>query len=176
MKKSNSHQRLFQSTDLNNFWVFFWVVFLVSLCLALYPRSAPAVLGDQKTSADEFKQTHASRSHGLIRSLKAGAQPEIYQIYETISEGQTIREYVDMNGIVFAVTWRGMVEPDLSILLGSYYNESQKIQPSPTVGRAPKIAGNDKIVIQKAGHMRDVRGRAYLPDLLPAHVNPGDLP
>ena len=81
-----------------------------------------------------------------------------------------MREYVSSSGIVFAVAWNGLRHADLTALLGSYadaYREAlQKTPRRPGVRRLS--VKTDGVVVEKWGRVRDLRGRAYVPDLFPA--------
>lgn len=81
------------------------------------------------------------------------------------------------DGTVFAVTWNGLGEPDLSQLFGTFYNEyeqANKGTATPT-GRLPKKVQSDNLVVFKSGHMRHVTGKAYNPNLVPSGFNLKDL-
>lgn len=119
---------------------------------------------------------------GQIRSiLRKG-----YTIHEIEAEepngvetGQKIREYILPNGTVFGVSWRGPGQPDLRELLGKYEGEfddaiAARKQDGPS-GRAPVTLRSRNMILQRSGHMRDVRGMAYLPELLPRGLNPQDI-
>ena len=83
--------------------------------------------------------------------------------------GLTVKEYVSADGVVFGVSWHGSVFPDLSHLLGSYFAEFQRAAAAQATYRRRHImVHTQKLVVETGGHMRDLRGRAYLPALLPA--------
>ena len=91
--------------------------------------------------------------------------------------GNTIHEYLS-SGKVFAVTWTGISQPDLSILLGDYANEH-----TLALSKASRIRGQraqsqlrgEHVVVEKSGHMRAMRGRAYLPLEIPNGVNLNEI-
>jgi hypothetical protein len=72
---------------------------------------------------------------------------------------------------VFAVTWSGPVRPDMRELLGSYFPNFV----SNAGGRGPHIERSSELVLQSMGHPGDVSGKAYIPRLVPANVNAGEL-
>ena len=83
--------------------------------------------------------------------------------------GITVKEYVSADGVVFGVSWHGSVFPDLSHLLGSYFAEFQRAAAAQAPYRRRRVmVHTQKLVVETGGHMRDLRGRAYLPALLPA--------
>lgn len=150
---------------------------LIWLCVVCLPHSVIAVLGEVEKSIDQDELSIPS-SKGLSRKVGKTAG---YRIHELSSDSHTIREYINSQGVVFGVTWRGPTQPDLSILLGSHYKEAQEAfgrtpnQDSPK-GRVPIKENLSRAVVEQGGHMRDVHGKAYLPDLLPEGVKPEDLP
>jgi hypothetical protein len=62
--------------------------------------------------------------------------------------------------------------PDLRALLGSYFPTfEQAALASRAAGRrGPLSIDSADLVLQSSGHMRDYRGRAYVPGLLPPNV------
>jgi len=92
-----------------------------------------------------------------------------YTVQEINYGGTAVREYVSSSGIVFAVAWNGIRHPDLTALLGSYTDQYRKtLQQTP---RQPGVrhlsVRTDGVVVEKWGHVRDLRGRAYAPHLIP---------
>lgn len=79
----------------------------------------------------------------------------------------TVNEYLSSSGTVFAISWRGPRPPDLSELLGSYFTEYQTAAASPHIQRHHLFVTTKDLVVEAGGHMRDLRGRAYVPALLP---------
>jgi hypothetical protein len=131
---------------------------------------ALAALGDVETAVSQDSQ-----------KLKAVRRAQIsqgsYTIHEIVTDTSTIREYVSHAGVVFAVTWKGMKRPDLSVLLGSHYSEySQKAAALPKAkGRQPVMVKTSRAIVVRGGHMRDIHGKAYLPDEVPAGVDMEDI-
>lgn len=102
-----------------------------------------------------------------------------YDLHEISSGAQTVHEYVSRQGQVFAVTWRGPVPPNMRQLLGEYFARFQSAavaahQQSPGQHRQFQLAQPD-LVIVSSGRLRDFRGIAYLPTLMPAGVTVGEL-
>jgi hypothetical protein len=84
-----------------------------------------------------------------------------------------VREYVSPSGIVFAIAWDGRVHPDLGKLLGSYADPFERaLEQTPREpGRRRLLVKTDQVVVEKWGHMRNLRGRAYVPSLIPPGVS-----
>ena len=80
-----------------------------------------------------------------------------------------MREYVDADGVVFAVTWNGPFLPDLRELLGQHFatlrNESAR---QPKAGRGQVRVAQPDVTIESGGHMRAYTGRAWINSRLPA--------
>lgn len=146
---------------------------MVTLCTALLiavlsPGIAAATLGEPEVSvqADSAK---------LQSSVKISDQ-SLYRLHEmTLNTGTVVREFVGLDGKVFAVAWHGPYMPNLRQTLGKYFD---------TLASAPRSGPRDRnhvqiqqgdLVLQNAGHMRSFSGRAYLASAIPAGVAVGDL-
>ncbi len=103
----------------------------------------------------------------------ADSQYSVEQI--SIPSGVTVNEYVSADGTVFAVSWRGPRLPDLSQLLGAYFAEYQTAAAAPRAQRHHLSLRTKNLVVDSSGHMRDLRGRAYLPALLPAGISADEI-
>jgi len=142
----------------------------VGVCLVLAVLSsfqrADATLGEGTGSiAKDLKSLSATKG--------ANSRHTLYTVQEIASAGTTVREYLTPDGIVFALAWNGLVHPDLEPLLGSYAAEYAAARgPSgPRHGRGQFMVKTKRLVVETGGHMRDLRGRAYLPALLPKGVS-----
>ena len=97
-----------------------------------------------------------------------------YTVQEFASDATTVREYVAPSGIVFGVAWDGLTYPDLTPLLGSYdgeYQEALRQEPRKPGLRRHHAVRTDRVVVEKWGNLRDLRGRAYAPALIPPGVS-----
>jgi hypothetical protein len=116
----------------------------------------------------------AAELHGVARSTPL---PQ-YDIEEITSDsGMRVREFLNRDGIVFAVTWSGPVVPNLRTLLGSSFESYIKglgALKHPGTQRSLRLASGD-LIVESGGHMRAYGGRAYLPPLIPAGASPADL-
>jgi hypothetical protein len=100
-----------------------------------------------------------------------------YTVQELTTDANSVREYVSSSGIVFAIAWNGLSQPDLAALLGSYAGEyRQALQQAPRVrGRRSLRVKTDGVVVEKWGHMRNLQGRAYAPALIPSGVSVDEI-
>lgn len=145
----------------------------IALALAailLPPRPALAALGEPASSITADRKALSAVSRGTKE--RAG-----YSVHELESGSVTVREYVSPSGTVFAIAWNGTAHPDLDTLLGSYageYHRAQRATPRQP-GRHPRKVVGDRVVVERWGHMRNLRGRAYAPALLPDGVTPDEI-
>lgn len=101
----------------------------------------------------------------------------------TIHEMQTptgiaVKEYASVAGKVFAVTWKGPMHPDLRQLLGPYFQQfvqAEQAERTQRHGHGPVLIQQAGLVVQVTGHMRSFAGRAYVPQMVPAGVQIGDI-
>jgi hypothetical protein len=147
---------------------------LILSALFFLPSLALATLGEHSDSVSV--DSHALK--GARRLTQLSTQQNLFTIHEIAVPGSTVKEYVAADGLVFAVTWRGMSRPDLSVLLGSYFTEYQDAASEQIEGRAvrgPLAVQSSSVVVHHHGHMRDIQGEAYIPDRVPAGVRVEDL-
>lgn len=93
-----------------------------------------------------------------------------------LPSGTVVNEYVNPQGVVFAVTWSGPVTPDLKALLGPYFDRFVQSQRGRSASpHTPlRIAAPDLQVVT-GGHQGAVHGAAWLPQLVPAGFDTGTL-
>jgi hypothetical protein len=123
-----------------------------------------AVLGEPASSVDTDRVALAG--HVSITTAP------LYTIQEITTPELVVREYVSRD-MVFAVAWTGRRPPNLVSLFGSYFQEYQ--EAATAASRGPKMRGmthlqGPHVVVETGGHPGDIRGRAYLPSLLPSGV------
>jgi hypothetical protein len=146
-------------------------IFYAFIISAGLTQAAYATLGEHMDSVDSDKKA-------LSAVRKSSIEKASYSVKEIDAGGTKIREYISKDGIVFGVAWNGLAHPDLTILLGTYYPEYQRElkQNPPRRGRAVShSAKTGNIVVEKGGHQRDLRGRAYIPSRLPSGVKPSEI-
>lgn len=129
-------------------------------------NSVSAALGEKSSNIPNEKKSFQAKTH-TIKNLA------LYSLHELTREGLTLREYATSDGTVFAVVWQGMTHPDLTILLGSHHHDyHQALKDTQPANRQKFSTTNaNDLVVEKSGHMRAVRGRAYVPSLLPSGVS-----
>jgi hypothetical protein len=123
-----------------------------------------AVLGEPASSVDTDRVALA----GQVSITTA----PLYTIQEITTPELVVREYVSRD-MVFAVVWTGRRPPNLVSLFGSYFQEYQEAATAASNG--PRMRGmthlqGPHVVVETGGHPGDIRGRAYLPSLLPSGV------
>ena len=113
----------------------------------------------------------------LISTQITWASDSSYTIRESTVDGNTIKEYLNSDGAVFAIRWRGLSHPDLKVMLGTYYPEyhAEHLKQKRSHIKTPTVTNSTHVQIRKGGHMRDVRGLAVVQSLLPTGVSPEDL-
>jgi hypothetical protein len=134
------------------------------------PPQARATLGEGAASITRDR-------NALSAAKKATTSHASYTVQEVASDATTVREYLNLSGVVFAVAWNGMTHPDLTTLLGSYAGEyrdaKRRIQRQHGQKRS-RVEAN-RVIVETWGHMRNLRGRAYLPALLPEGVSANEI-
>jgi len=138
------------------------------------PQRAGAALGEFVDSTESDRRTLSAEKMTSKVILNAYAN---YTVYQLKYDGTSVREYVSPSGIVFGIAWNGLIHPDLTPLLGSYAGEYQE-----ALGRTVRKYGERhlqvkaaRVIVQKWGHMRNLQGRAYAPDLIPAGVTVDEI-
>jgi len=124
-----------------------------------------AVLGEPVSAVETDRVALA----GQLSMIPA----QLYTIQEITTSELVVREYV-FSDTVFAVAWRGRRPPNLVSLLGSYFQEYQEAAAA-VASNGPRMRGMTRIqgarvVVEAGGHPGDIRGRAYIPSLLPSGV------
>lgn len=139
------------------------------LALAL-PAGASASLGGTVATV-EADRVHMKAA--LIGITQSGA----YTVHTILSPtGTKIREYYGASGVIFGVAWDGAWQPDLRQLFGSYFDRYQRALQGARKARktrGPVAVDDGTVVVRIGGHLRSVVGVAYVPQLIPAGVDPG---
>ncbi len=133
-------------------------------------RLASATMGELEESVESDRKNITA-----IRNLSIHRRN--YNVHEISNSRLTVREYAS-NGVVFGVSWQGIQHPDLSQLLGKYFQEYQESsQAAIKIGgaRSYGLIQGQKIVVEKFGHMRWLQGRAYVRTLMPHGVSSSEL-
>jgi hypothetical protein len=141
-----------------------------TLSLFLVPNWSHATLGEIENSVEADKV--------LLKGTRILLKYPKFSVHNIIAaSGNQIKEYVTLEGRVFALTWNGLSHPDLSSLLGSYFKEyeDKRIGRGQLRGRKIQAVQTNRVVVMKSGHMRDVKGSAFVPQLVPAGVTIEEL-
>jgi hypothetical protein len=141
----------------------------VATLAPLFP--ACASLGGDMTSVRDDQM----KMQGTLRTTRNNS----YNVHEIQADGGVIvREYVSLSGTVFGVAWHGRSQPDLRQVLGSYYDQyvqAVQAQRAQRRGHGPLFIDQPGLVVQMAGHMRSLSGRAYIPQGIPVGIRPEEI-
>lgn len=164
---------------------FFWPdsVRRLLLCAVLAGGAAPAMaaLGQAPSMplVSAAPSTSSPAPGAKLLSATPAGRSGLYTIHTSeLDSGTSVREYATPAGVVFAVSWRGPVLPDLNALLGEYYKTFRaQAQQARAAGRrgSPVALEADALVVRSNGRMRNFFGSAYAPGLIPADVNIKDV-
>lgn len=152
---------------------------LPAVLLALHLGSAHATLGQTPSPSPQVRNTAAATSAQQRAATATAMQSGLYTLHQRIQDnGTTVWEYANVAGQVFAVQWRGPVLPDLSALLGSYFQGfHQDTAQARAQGRhgSPVSVDRTDLVLRSNGRMRNFFGYAYAPALVPTGVLVADV-
>ena len=96
----------------------------LSLVLALMVGAGEAVAALGKVPSTLPAASASSVADSRILAAMPRVPSGLYTVQEVqLETGTMVQQYVTSAGLVFAISWRGPVLPDLSILLGDYFNE-----------------------------------------------------
>lgn len=144
-----------------------------SLYLIGVMQSANAVLGEQINTTVMKAQSAATPSS--IRSYTLLTKTANYSVYESKNKQNTIHQYADSSGRVFAVTWQGKSMPNMDSTLGTAYHQQYleaKAQQKPhQYGLRMSYVTTPSLVVQTFGIGQNFSGKAYLSNAVPNEVN-----
>ena len=142
----------------------------LSVAILVTVQQAQATLGE---SADSLTVDR----NALSAVRRATTTRNGYTVHELASDSTVVREYTSPTGIVFGIAWNGLIHPDLAQLLGTYAGEYEKAlrQTPRQPGRRRLQVRTNRVVVEKWGHMRNLQGRAYAPDLIPPGVSVDEI-
>ncbi len=141
---------------------------LVSVAALVATRPAAAALGD--TVASVAKDQVAVRGTLTVTPMQSF---DVHQLVD--AHGQTVREYADRAGTIFAVTWNGPRSPDLKQLLGAYYGRYVAAAALHKTGHHVLSIRSPTLDLSIVRVQRRAFGRAYLPTRLPGGVTRAEL-
>ena len=142
------------------------MLFALSVVFLTFAGRCYATLGGPPDSVESDTKALSATRGGTINHSG-------YTVEEITYGGGTVREYIASSGVVFAIAWNGQVHPDLRPLFGPYLDQYEKgLQKTPrTFGLKHSRVTTGTIVVEKWGHMGNLRGRTYIPALIPPDVN-----
>ncbi|MBF0568706.1 MAG: DUF2844 domain-containing protein [Nitrospirae bacterium] len=153
-----------------------FALFIVFAILAVVLLPSPlvnAAIGGSIDSVESDRKALSAPNSSVPQMVFDG-----YTVAEINSGASAIREYISPDGVVFAVVWNGPVHPDLTPLLG-YYNDEyvNALRQTPRMHgkRHSRVKTPSGLVVERWGHMRSVRGRAYVPELIPSGAGVDDI-
>ncbi len=131
-------------------------------------KPAAAALGDTVASV--------AQDQAAMRSTLSVIPAQSYDIHQLVdAHGQTVREYADRTGTVFAVTWSGHQSPDLKQLLGTYYGRYLAAARQHKTGHHVLSIRTPDLALSIVRVQRSAYGRAYLPARMPSGITPAEL-
>lgn len=122
-----------------------------------------AALGSDVSSVNADAQVLRGQ-HIMLAKVGYG----MHQI--TTTDGSVVKEFVTPAGTVFGVSWQGHFIPNLKQLLGTYVTNLQQGQRTHVIPRRAVTIQGDNFEFTSVGHMRNFRGRAFVPGLVPANL------
>jgi len=140
----------------------------IALTVAVATPALAALGGDSTTV-----QADVARMKGALR-ITSSVGVMVHEI--TTSYGTVVREYITPGDKVFAISWRGPVNPDLRQMLGDYYTQYEQAASLPHPGGHRHLAIEQPgLVVQVNGRMRAFEGRAWVPSLVPQNFSVNDI-
>jgi hypothetical protein len=157
------------ATMKKSIYALFLGMYMAAFTLAEVQR-AGATLGESVDSVASDRKASSAVQHAT--TTRNG-----YTVQEFTSEANAVREYVSPSGVVFAVAWNGLSQPDLTSLLGTYVDEYQQaLRQTPSQkGKRHSQVRAKRVIVEKWGHMRNLQGRAYISALIPSGVNINEI-
>lgn len=131
---------------------------LICACLLTTPPALAELGGavnKEATQIQELSPIVATEQHLNVFQLK-------------LASGTQIKEFVNAENIVVAVTWQGPTLPNLQTLLGEHFQTFSNRPVAHSANHRSAELRTDDLVVQSHGQMRNFAGKAYLPKLMPA--------
>jgi hypothetical protein len=149
---------------------------IAMLAATLLPLISHATLGGAPSAGTSSAPLLRAVPQSAVATPAQPANAARYSLHQSIdANGVTLREYVLLGNVVFAVSWDGPIRPDMAALLGSYFPNFVNAAQSRTRGTGPLVDGSDDFRVESTGRLGRFSGMAWLPRLMPAGVGPGDL-
>ncbi len=143
---------------------------LVVLASIFYTTLAQATLGGDSASVRADEQALVASDAGTVILNQ-------YSIQTFLVGTLVVKEFISLDGKVFAIAWEGRRHPSLKVLLGSYFADFQKsrVKSKKLHTRGAHSVKGAQIVLETWGNMRKLQGHAYLPSLLPQNVGADEI-
>jgi hypothetical protein len=136
-------------------------------------HSSFAALGGEEESV----QSDQTKILGA-KAARSTTPHQNYRLHEMKQKNLTVHEFVTKDGRVFAVTWRGPVHPDFSILFGDYFQDFQKareIAHEQGIRRRSGILESGDVHVEYGGHMAAQIGRAWVKSIVPTGFDTNEI-
>ena len=145
----------------------FYLLFMISVVIS---SVAQATLGESETSVSLDVRALATTSWLT--------QEQNLRVHQIKLPTQQIRQYVNGQGVIFAVTWQGAVLPPMGQLLGRYFPEySTALATRVRVpGQRYLQLSTPALQVRQQGPLMHLHGVAYLPEQVPAGLSVESLP
>lgn len=147
-----------------------------ALLLAALPLHSHATLGEPEAAVHAQAQRWGSQvSRQAPRQAASVGAAAVQVITLSQPDGSTIRQYLNPNGLVFAVAWNTRYKPRLDELLGGHHGTyaqaaRQARQAAPGARHQAHLRSGDLAVTSQT-HLQSHVGRAWLQSLTPAKFN-----
>ena len=143
---------------------------LVVLTALFSTTLAQATLGGDTASVKADEQALAASDAGTVSFNH-------YSVQTFLVGTLLVKEYISLDGTVFAIAWEGRRHPSFKILLGTYFSDFQKsrVKSKKLHTRGAHSLKGTKITVETWGNMRKLQGHAYLPSLLPQDVSADEI-
>jgi len=138
--------------------------------LLLIPLKTWATLGEVEDSIARDREALSGQQEKVQEQTK-------FRVHEMLAHSTRIRQFVDSSGQVFALSWRGIAEPDQGVVFGRYAVEVREALANRSVrrGRIPMRLETANLIYTRGGHPRDLTGTIYIKNQLPSGVLPKDI-
>ena len=143
---------------------------LIVTAFLLVAAPARATLGEPESSVDAVQA-------GIFSIHRKATVKASYTVHELTTNTGVVREFISQSGVVFAITWQGVAQPDLTLLLGTYYKEyrDETLRMRTMHGHSPHSISTSNLVLERSGHMRAEGGRVFMPNLIPSGVSKDEI-
>lgn len=154
----------------------FFVGLFLTVFFLISTRAQATALGEN-IAAVSAQSKAAISPNNLKISAKISSLGAAYSTREVFDGMRTEIEFVDANGVVFAVRWSGQGMPNLSQAFGKYYDDFRTAVLSRVAPRNRKSAfiETSELAFSNYSNGSTMFGFVYLIKHLPAGLAPEDL-